>query len=555
MSKSRKFFAFITILALAFSCNDSGNRFRYDGGQLNLPLLSLPITWIPCETVDQNTQIVLSQIYETLVEIDQKSLQIKPLIAKSFTSSSDFTQFTFEIRDNIYFHSKIPGKRGKKLVASDVIKTFEYDCLQRNSAAYHNVLSQIKGAKEFREGKSKNISGIDIQEHQISIELIAQDPLFLNKLAFTSCAIIPANWIKDPKGNPPGTGPFYLKHKRENKIEISKNLYYGLRSKEGYSLPYLNQVNFHLYSSTKQATRDFLSQKIDVINHLDLENLGYIFNQRKEDFNASPPSIIYKNRPTLSSSLLVFNLNSPFFSSPLHRRIFNYAVNRNAFNRFILKNHSLHNPNIYGIIPPEIDALKNYDLKKLEPYSLDYHPAFLKNMNNNIGQFSKDTITLAVTNSRERIQLAREIAFQLTQNLKVNIQLKILSFPDFIHCINEGEADLYLMKLVADFPNPLSLMSHFYSGGSPDSIVSKKSDFSRYHNWYFDHFFEQASMQSKTNEQINSILLAEKELLKNPPFIVLYYHTNNFVRYSYVCNYWENLLSNINLRECYLKKH
>ncbi len=539
------------------SCRTISDRANHQGGSVAYSIDASPTTWVPSLAYDNNTMIVLNQLYEGLVEMDQQSYQVKPLLAKSIANSFDFTTYTFELNQNVHFHPHkiFQGDSTEVLTNTDVIRTFEYACSKtyhESSYAYQNILKEVKGAEAYHRGECDTIEGLYEEDGKIIIELNKSDPLFLQKLASPTLGIFSAKWIKNHQGIPPGTGPFYLKTANDKTITLVRHPYYFKKSEENHHLPYLDKVVFKIYKDEQVKINDFLNAQLDIINGIDVAGLDVIFENKKEEFNQIPPKLIYFNNPLLQATMVLFNLNTPLLESTTNRKLMNYAINRDEINRKIIHNQGLKS-SVFGLIPPIENVFNLYDYQQLNKESLKYNPERIKKANTH--DFETDTLTLNVLNEAQRIKLGNIIKTQLKKELNLEIQVNALSVEEMIHSIEKMDADLYLIGLSAEFLNPLSLMKHFYGESVPDSLyVPSTVNFSRYKNWYFDQFYEKASKEYKASKQFNSILLAEKELLKNPPFIVLYYNSDNYVHYTYVCNLNSNLLNLIKFRDIYLKK-
>lgn len=555
--KKTLYFLVITLLLLSCTSKKS-NDFEYRGGNIHFSIPSSPTTWVPSLAYDNTTILVLSQVFEGLVEIDQTTYQIKPLLAKSFENSKDFTFFTFELEDNVHFHPHelFTEDTTDVVTLHDVVKTFEYACSKKyydNTYAYQNILKAIKGAEAFHREEADTIEGIAIEDGKLIIELTQPDPLFLQKLASPTLGILSSKWINNPIGNPIGTGPFYVKEITEEEIFLQKHPQYFKKSEEGYQLPFLDELTFKIYTKDADKITDFLEGKLDVVNGLNMENLDQIFSLKKEAFNQIPPQMIYFNNPLLMTTLVLMNLETPIFASNSNRKLFNYAVNREEINRKIIHNQS-PSSSIYGLIPPIEKLFNHYDYDKLKRESLTYQPKKVKAQAGQLSKFLEDTLLLHLLDDPKRIALAEFLQQQLKQELGVEIRLEKLSMEALFQSIEQMEADMYLVSFSAELLNPLSMMKHFYGPTIPDSLhVPSTVNFSRYSNWYYDQHYNRATREHKAVRQFHSILLAEKELLKNPPFIVLHYNSDNYVHYSYVCNLYTNMLNLISFREVYLK--
>lgn len=142
------FLKYLLILPLIFSsCSgkkESSKIFRYNESQgiENLdPVMAsnYPSIW------------PLNQSMEGLLEFT-RDMELSPLLASSYTISSDGLAYTFHIRKNVYFHDDecFPGKKGRMLISSDFKYCFERLCDPRTkSRGLWLFRDKVKGASEY----------------------------------------------------------------------------------------------------------------------------------------------------------------------------------------------------------------------------------------------------------------------------------------------------------------------------------------------------------------------------------------------------------------------
>ena len=105
-----------------------------------------PVTFVKCMSGDPvkldsadfddgNSQQVASQVFETLVEFDGATTNVKPALATSWTTSTDGLVWTFKLRPNVKYSDGTP------LTADDVLFAFtrQWDDSPTNKA--HNKVS------------------------------------------------------------------------------------------------------------------------------------------------------------------------------------------------------------------------------------------------------------------------------------------------------------------------------------------------------------------------------------------------------------------------------
>jgi peptide/nickel transport system substrate-binding protein len=124
-----------------------------DGGAYRRPLANDPVTLDPARIRDVYSLTVVHQLFDGLVQFDQ-TLTIAPALAEFWKASRDGLTWTFTLRRGVKFH------HGREVTADDVIYSLTrlIDPQMQSGAA--DLFLNIRGAPEFRQGKTKEISGL-----------------------------------------------------------------------------------------------------------------------------------------------------------------------------------------------------------------------------------------------------------------------------------------------------------------------------------------------------------------------------------------------------------
>lgn len=110
-------------ISLFFSCKEHADH--QDKKVFNINLDQGLTSIDPAFARNQNAIWMTNQIFNGLVQIDS-SLQTLPCIAKSWQVSEDALTYTFNLRNDVYFHDDPIFKNGKgrKVIASDFVYSF-----------------------------------------------------------------------------------------------------------------------------------------------------------------------------------------------------------------------------------------------------------------------------------------------------------------------------------------------------------------------------------------------------------------------------------------------
>lgn len=105
-------------------------------------------------------------LYRGLVIEDSSNEELKPDLAKEFNVSSDELTYSFTLKPNLKWSD------GKSLTVEDVKFSIEESLkVSLINGIFPEAFSKIEGAKEFKEEKAKEISGIKIDGDNITIKL------------------------------------------------------------------------------------------------------------------------------------------------------------------------------------------------------------------------------------------------------------------------------------------------------------------------------------------------------------------------------------------------
>ncbi|WP_158743990.1 ABC transporter substrate-binding protein [Acidisphaera sp. L21] len=198
------------------------------GGTLTSLLTPEPPVLIPGVNNQGPTLIVVSKIYQSLLEFSEK-LEPKPLLAKSWELSDDRKTYTFHLQDNVKFHDGTP------MTADDVIFSimkFHFELAPRA----RGVFSKIKSATAP-------------DPHTVVLTLDAPFDPFLLMFDVTTVAIMPkhiydgTDYRNNPANQKPiGTGAFqFSEWQRGNFIALKRFDQYW---KPGQ--PYLDGITYRI---------------------------------------------------------------------------------------------------------------------------------------------------------------------------------------------------------------------------------------------------------------------------------------------------------------------
>ena len=198
------------------------------GGVFKMPVGSYFSCIRPVEIQKLETAQIYDQIVESLVKYNPKTLEIESAVASSWDISEDGLTYSFDVRDDVFFHDNgcFEGGKGRKLELSDVINTFETIYTQSSeNRAYYTFKNTIVGGEDFYNGTADEISGISTDGNKLNIQIAEPSTVFLQKIATIYTAIIPQEALEMENFVPVGTGPFVYEASSSNSelITLSRN--------------------------------------------------------------------------------------------------------------------------------------------------------------------------------------------------------------------------------------------------------------------------------------------------------------------------------------------
>jgi len=286
-----------------------------DGDWLIYHLGAEPGTLNPIVARDVAENIINSnKIYETLLTRDNKSLELVPLLAESWTISEDKLTFTFKLRNNVNWHD------GKPFTSEDVVYSY-------NSIMNPKVDSaQLKGYYQ----EIQKVEALD----DYTVKFTYARPYFLALEFCGGMPIVPkhifekGDFNKNPAGRHPiGTGPYkFSKWETGREVVLEKNKeYWGEK-------PKINKIVFKIINDRNVAFQVLRKGELDFSS---LTPIQWEKQSKTKKFEEKFNKHAYF-RPNYS--YIGWNLDRPFFSDKRVRKAMTHLVNRELILEKILYN-------------------------------------------------------------------------------------------------------------------------------------------------------------------------------------------------------------------------
>lgn len=509
----------LNILLLLFSvllasCSDTNSHkdkmiFRYNE---SVGIQSLD----PAFSSGQAALWPCNMLYNGLVDLDD-SLQVVPMIAKSWEISEDGRTYTFLLRDDVYFHQTehFPFAEKRKVVAAD----FEYSLsriLDPETASpgawiFQKVQRDDAGKPMFKA----------LNDSIFQITLSEAFPPFLSILAMKYCSVIPSEVVehygKDFRKFPVGTGPFKMQIWEEGvKLVLRKNEFYFEKDEKGVQLPYLDAVSISFIIDKQAQFMEFMKGSIDFMSGVDpcykdalLTRAGTLNPDVAEQMNMVTAP--YLNTEYLGFLLKEDDPNNPLLKKEVRQAI-NYGFDREKMVRYLRNN--IGNAQVSGFVP---EGMQSFDPERVKGY--DYNPEKALELLAQAGYPNgKGLPEIALSVSAAYLDLCQYIQHDLGL-LGIPVRLDVQQAAQQREMMRNYKLPFFRGSWVCDYPDAENYLSLFYS----KNLQPIGSNYTHYTNPEFDKLFEKS--QTVTNDSLRNEYYTQLDslLTEDAPCVVLFY--------------------------------
>ena len=447
----------------------------------------------------------VNQLFNGLVQMDN-DLNVQPCIAKDWVISEDALNYTFTLRDDVYFHKhSLFGKDStRKVSAAD----FEYSL---------NRLIDDKVASPGRWVMNKVDSFSAINDTTFNIKLKQGFPAFLGLLTMKYCSVVPKEVVEhygtDFRANPIGTGPFKFKRWEENiKLVFRKHNNYFETDTTGKALPYLEAVAITFLPDKQSEFLQFIQGNLDFLNSLDASYQDDILTAKGTLREKYSSSIDMLRGPYLNTEYLAFFMESsaPEMQSKLLRQAVNYGFDRQKMMTFLRNGIGI--PANGGFIPK---GLPGYD----NSIGFTYNPKKAKAL---IEQYKTETGNsnpkITITTTSNYLNFCEYIQREL-QKTGLLVAVDVIPASTLKSSKANGKLDMFRASWVADYPDAQNYLSLYYS----NNFAPNGPNYTHFKNDLFDTWYTQSFTETDTKTRELLYTKMDSLVMQETPIVPLYY--------------------------------
>jgi peptide/nickel transport system substrate-binding protein len=444
-------------LLLAFPLSPVGAAPPKDA--LVVGLLAEPVTMDPPQVTDLNSTRVVKRMFEGLTAQELGTYKIIPGLAQKWEISKDGLLYTFQLRPNVKFHDGTP-------LTAEAVK-FCFERQMNDQSPFYAT-----GTYPYVKGFLGNVAGIEVV-NPLTIQIRLKSPLtpFLQYLAHHSLYVYSPEalkkWGKDMVKHPVGTGPFKLETWEPGvKVVLTRNdEYWG-------GPPKIRQAIYVPIIEAQARLSAIKTGEIDITMDVPPDSL---------DALRSDPNIIVAESNSSAAWYVALNTRHPILKDKRVRQALNYAVNKDAIIRDILKGTAIVSQSplspVYG--PYHEDKVSTYP----------YDPAKAKALLKDAGYANGFEIAFFVPESGSGMQSPVEMATVIQANLaQVGVRAKIqtmewgaylkkyLDGPDMAEMSwnpSIGDPDHMMYMLLSSDRFPPAFNAGFYQNARVDDLLRR----------------------------------------------------------------------------------
>lgn len=514
-----RFFLLAMVVGMLASCgtttNDPNNvdlryvfRYNESGGVSSLD---------PAMSSNVENIWAISQVFNGLVQLDD-SLDVVPCIAKSWEVSEDGMEYTFQLRNDVYFHDHelFPDGKGRKVVANDFVQSFfriiNPDVMSPGSYLLNNI---------DRTERSNYLGFTALNDSVFKIFLDRPFPPFLRILSMQYFSVVPhevvSHYGSDFRRNPVGTGPFKFKVWKEGvKLVLEKNLNY-FEVEDGVRLPYLDAVSISFVKDRQLSFLDFTRGKFDMISGVAGSFKDLALTSEGDLRPEYKGKVVLRKTPYLKTDYLGILLDADSdvgrasgLSHHLVRQAVNHALDRQALISYIRNGVGVAAQS--GFIPKGMPGFQ-------DSLMYSYNPGLARELLVEAGFPQGKGLNPIVLSTTSHYQEICEIIQHQLGEVGLNVKISGKDEATFRQLVANGREQFFTKSWVADYADAENFMSLFYS----ENFAPSGPNYTHYKSQEFDSLYHLSltvtneQMRQKLYKQMNSILV------RDLPVIPLYY--------------------------------
>lgn len=454
----------------------------------------------PALSTDVPTGRAVAYLFDGLTRFSPGA-KLEPGLSRSWEVSEDGMVYTFHLRAGVKFHD------GTSFSGRHVLKSFHRVLDPKVRGGRGEPLFPIAGARDFADGKAKQISGLaSPDDSTVRITLERPLALFPKLLAMPVASIVPDSTPADFGEHPIGTGPWrFVEWKHDDYLLFVRNAdYFG-------GPPKMDSLRARIIPEPSTAVAEFESGNVDLLYVPESET------SRWEGSDAGKAQLV--SAPALRLWYVAINTTRGPLADARVRQALNHAVDVHTILARLLGGRGRL---AGGVIPPALDGADT-----TRRYEFD--PAKARQLLAAAGYANGIDVELWHSHEPTFARVAQSLEGYLRA---VNVRAKIVQrdAASMREAARNGKTDLVVKDWYADYPdseNFLYPLLHSANRGVGGNV-------SFYSNPAYDDLVSQARVELADGRRTVLYRQADSVAFDGAPMIFLFFYNELYALQPWV---------------------
>lgn len=421
----------------ACSSSGSGTAKPRRGGTLRVGVIGVT-TLDPVHSDLPGPALLSSLLFQQLTRIDPVTALPGPELARRWEADPTQTRFTFFLQPDARFHDGTP------VTSADVIATLERVRAPATTSVFAGLLARVA-----------SMTAPD--PHTVVITLSRPLSVLPSVLAQPGLGIMPRSLVNAPDriaNAPVGSGPFRFLRQSDGTIELAAVRPRGAKKN---TPPWVDRVNVVQYPNASAAYAAFRARRLDV---------APLSRSESEDIDRRHGRLAAG--PYLAVSFYGLNLRDPKFADARFRQAIVRSIDAAALVR---AGYGSTAQVAGGLIPLGVPGGPTVSCRA----RCDFDPAAARRL---LAEAFPDGKVPLITIDFDDDPIQNTVAAEAIRQLgAVGIPAKGHGHPvdDYGAFLASGDAEMFRVGWVADFPSADTFLSPLFVSGAPDNVIGVKS--------------------------------------------------------------------------------
>jgi len=429
---------------------DDGPPALPPGGVLRVGVVGLR-SLDPLDAREPVDVMVADQVFDTLVAYDHKTFEPRPSLAAAWDVNPEQTVFTFRLAEAASFHDGTP------VTAADVKFTLERIAAKDSSSPLLAQLEAVTGFGAYRDGSAPGLAGVETPTvKQVVVRLDRPFATFPAALGHPGFGVVPQAKVTELgeqfKNGPVGSGPFKVSASSPEAVGLVRAPRAGGRP--GANLDGMRLTRFDTPDAAYQA---FLQGRLDV---------APVPPGRDQKELAARGAL--QVRPYLGVVFYAMNLKSPDLADARLRQAVSLAIDRQ---RIVAEVYQGEVEVATGLVAAGVPGGTADSCGERCAYDPDRARVLLAEAFPNGG-----VPEVAIDHDDDATQTA--VAASIKADLDavgIPSVARPHVFAEYPQFLVSGQAELFRLGWVADYPSPDGFLTPLFLSTSPENLTGLAS--------------------------------------------------------------------------------